>query len=478
MLNARRAVFAALLAVLAAPGLRASPKRPNVLIVIADDCTCADLPDYGGTNIRTPAISRLAREGPLFERAYASTAMCQPCRAELYTDLFPLRNGCAWNRAPSRPGVRSLPHHPGVLGYRVGLAGKVHVAPRSVFPFEEVAGWESNCTREPTRPHDLGHAQAFMTRDAPQPFCLVVALVVPHVPWVMGGASTLRPAQRRLPPTLADTPTTREDYARYLVEIAYMDAQAGALLDLLDEAGLAASTLTIFISEQGSQFPGHMRTCREAGARTASIVRWPDRVPAGRRTRALVQYVDVLPTLVELAGGDPEAARPPLDGRSFAAVLRGERDAHRNFAYGLHHNVPEGPPYPIPTVTDGEWRYVRNLTPERLSIEKHTMGLLGGSAPHNAYWPSWMAHSRNRPEVLHLVERHMRRPAEELYHVAGDPWNLDNRAGDPCCAAIHARLAAELDRWMATQRDPGAAMDRLEVLQEVRRAGRDPEHRR
>ena len=74
-------------------------KPPNFLIIMADDCTHNDLPVYGGVNARTPNIDRLAAEGLVFARAYLSAAMCQPCRAELYTGQFPMRNGCAWNHS-------------------------------------------------------------------------------------------------------------------------------------------------------------------------------------------------------------------------------------------------------------------------------------------------------------------------------------------------------------------------------------------
>jgi len=101
--------------------------RPNFLIALADDCTHNDLPLYGGRNAHAPNIDALARQGLTFNRAYLCMAMCQPCRAELYTGQCPLRNGCAWNHSASRPGTRSLPQHLGKLGYRTGLAGKVHL---------------------------------------------------------------------------------------------------------------------------------------------------------------------------------------------------------------------------------------------------------------------------------------------------------------------------------------------------------------
>ena len=84
-------------------------ERPNVLIIMADDCTYNDLPLYGGKNAQTPNIDRLASEGLTFRRAYLSEAMCQPCRAELFSGQYPMRNGCAWNHAASRSTTESIP---------------------------------------------------------------------------------------------------------------------------------------------------------------------------------------------------------------------------------------------------------------------------------------------------------------------------------------------------------------------------------
>ena len=133
--------------------------RPNFLIIMADDCTHNDLPVYGGRNAITPNIDRLASQGLVFNKAYLSEAMCQPCRAELYSGLYPLSNGCAWNHSASRPSIKSMPHYLGEAGYRVGLAGKVHVKPSSAFPFESVSGFDRNCVRNPTQQHDLANAK-------------------------------------------------------------------------------------------------------------------------------------------------------------------------------------------------------------------------------------------------------------------------------------------------------------------------------
>ena len=130
---------------------------------------------------------------------------------------------------------KGIPQILGKLGYRVGLAGKTHIRPSSVFPFEKVEGFDPNCVRNPTQAHDLGPIKQFMAKD--DPFCLVVALTEPHVPWVMGDASKYPPKKLKLPPNIADTPRTREDFSKYLAEITYMDGQVGEILDSLDKSG-------------------------------------------------------------------------------------------------------------------------------------------------------------------------------------------------------------------------------------------------
>jgi len=451
----------------AAPAGQSRQRRPNFLLILADDCTYSDLPVYGGQNAQTPNLDRLTEEGLVFDRAYLSSAMCQPCRAELYTGQYPMRNGCAWNHSASRPDVTSMPHHLGDLGYRVGLAGKVHVKPAKAFPFDAVDGFDPNCVRSPTRPHDTEGIRRFMEADTDQPFCLVVALVEPHVPWVMGGASRYPVEKLKLPPNIADTPRTREAYARYLAEISYMDGQVGEILAVLNETGEADNTLVLFTSEQGSQFPGCKWTNWDIGLHTALIARWPSRIRSGQRTDAMVQYADILPTLTAIAGG--EKSTREYDGTSFFPVLLGQEDTHRRFVYGMHNNIPEGPPYPIRTISDGQYRYIRNLRPDEIYIEKHLMGWTGEGELNNPYWATWIREAWSDGRTYNLVKRYMSRPAEELYHTARDPYEMVNLADDPEFSATKARLSAELDRWMREQADPGTLQDTAEALQAARR---------
>ena len=433
--------------------------RPNFLVILADDCTYNDLPLYGGQNARTPHIDRLASEGLTFNRAYLSSSMCQPCRAELYSGLYPLSNGCSWNHSGCRPGITGMPQALGKLGYRVGLAGKRHIRPEKVFPFAKIAGFDQNCVRSPTQPHELGPIREFMKGKGDQPFCLVVALTEPHVPWVMGDASKYPPKKLKLPPNVADTPRTREDFSKYLAEITYMDGQVGDILKTLQETGKANDTLVLFSSEQGSQFPGCKWTTWDTGLHTALVARWPGKVAKGKRTDAMVQYADVLPTLLALGGGKGK----DLDGTSFEGVLLGKKEKHRTFTYGMHNNIPEGPPYPTRTVFDGEFRFTMNLTPGELYIEKHLMGLKGNAVLNNPYWSTWVRDSWNKPKIYSLVKRYQLRPPEALYHTASDPYEMNNLADDPDHQARKEALSKELLRWMKEQGDPGIKLDTMKA---------------
>ena len=440
-------------------------EKPNFLIIIGDDCTYNDLPLYGGENAKTPHLDALASRGLTFNQAYLAEAMCQPCRAELYTGQYPLSNGSAWNHSSSRPETRSLPHYLRPLGYKVGLAGKVHVKPADAFPFDKVEGYDPSCVRDPTEAHDNGPIKEYMSGD--DAFCLVVALVEPHVPWVMGDASQYPPKSLKLPPNLADTPVTRDHFSNYLAEITYMDDQVGEILEALEATGKKDNTLVLFTSEQGSQFPGSKWTNWNTGLHTALIAEWPGTVPSGKRTDALVQYADVAPTLIALAGGEIESH---IDGSSFAEVLHGNTDEHRDFAYGLHNNLPEGPRYPIRSVTDGRFRYIRNLLPNELYIEKH---LMGGGKLKNPYWATWMGDDpMKKPNSYRNIKRYMLRPREQLYHTAEDPYEMENLAKDSGYGEVKASLSAALDAWMESEGDPGAAVDTVEAL----KAARQMEH--
>ena len=124
----------ALLSLIATHSVSAS-ERPNILLVIADDCTHLDLGCYGGQAL-TPNIDRLATEGMQFNRCFQTTAMCSPTRHAIYTGLYPVKSGAYTNHTFVYPDVESIVGDLQPLGYRVALSGKTHINPPSAFPFE------------------------------------------------------------------------------------------------------------------------------------------------------------------------------------------------------------------------------------------------------------------------------------------------------------------------------------------------------
>jgi N-sulfoglucosamine sulfohydrolase len=438
----------------------AQPTRPNFVFLLGDDITYNDLPAFGGRNVKTPNIDRLAREGMRFTRAYCAMSMCAPFRAELYTGLYPVRNGVAWNHSIAREGTKSICHHLRELDYRVGITGKTHVKPAGVFPFDNVKDF-------PAGPG----VHEYLTRDPSQPFCLFICSHNAHPPWRAGDASRLDRAAITLPPVLHDNPPTRDTYTRYLAEIAAFDDEVGEVLKLLTETGFANNTLVMLSSEQGWDFAFGKWTNWDIGVRSALIARWPGHTKPGTQTDALVQIADIVPTFVAAAGGDPAVHK--FDGVSFLPVLQGTSDKHRQYVYGLHNNVPEGNPYPIRSVRDDEFHYLVNLKHDQPYHEKHLM-TEGPAKRYDLQW--WQAlhdaAEQGDTSAKKLYDKYHHRPAEELYRVDEDPWEMNNLADKPEYAEAKRRLRAELERWMAEQNDPGAAMDDPAVHAANREAGR------
>ncbi|MHC4170882.1 MAG: heparan N-sulfatase, partial [Planctomycetota bacterium] len=116
-----------------------------------------------------------------------------------------------------------------------------------------------------------------------------------------------------------------------------------------------------------------------------------------------------------------------------------------------------------------QYRYIRNLTPDEIYIEKHLMDWPGDGQLNNPYWATWIRDAWTQPHTYDMVKRYMHRPAEQLYNTAEDPYELTNLADDPALASVKSRLSAELDRWMKAQGDPGAPQDTHDAIQAARR---------
>ena len=435
------ALLLALAPACARSAAQAAP-RPNFLVIVADDLTFRDIGCYGG-QAHTPNLDRLAGEGMRMTRCFQAAPMCSPTRHCLYTGLYPVKSGAYPNHAFAKTGTKSIVHSLAPAGYRVALSGKSHVAPEAVFPFE-LSGDKSS--------PEFGAIERVMSESkaSGQPFCLFVCSREPHDPWTLGDATHYPPESLRLPPYFVDTPETRRAYSRYLAEVEVFDAEVGHALALLEQHGLSENTFVLALSEQGSSLPFGKWTLYDTGIQSACVARWPGKIAPGSVSDALVEYVDVMPTLLEVAG---VAVPDGLDGRSFLPVLLGREKHHKDYVYALQTTRGTRLPtdhYAIRAVRSERYKYIRNLTPE-VTFE---------FPPASVVFKSWVREGvAGDKDAEDKVRRCQNRPAEELYDLEKDPYELHDLAGDPALAATKAELSAKLDAWMASQGDQGEATE-------------------
>lgn len=319
--------------------------RPNVVVILADDLGVGDCGFSGGTDVPTPAIDRLAREGTICTQAYA-TPSCSPTRAALLTGRYPGRFGIEDNRPLDGPTAgfdRREVLLPALLrdhGYRTALVGKWHLGTGPHGPlargFDEFTGWIGAAgkyidpplvtgdtrTVQPGWVDDLVAERAvdFIRAHAAEPFFLHVAFMAAHLP------------QEALPEDLARFAHLEGKRRMAAALISRLDAAVGRVLGGLHEAGVDDDTLVLFTSDNGAE-PAVLGTSNgphrgqkfdvlEGGIHVPFAIRWPARVPAGRRFTAPVHVFDIFATAAAAAGVEPPQA---LDGIDLVPFVRGER---------------------------------------------------------------------------------------------------------------------------------------------------------
>lgn len=434
----------------AATALADGPGRPDVVLFLADDLGWADCSIHGGRGVPTPNMARLAAAGMTFTHAFVASPSCAPSRAALLSGLSPMRNGAMANHAKPRPGVKLWPAYFRELGYEVVAIGKVgHYAHVTGYGFDHVSHYkyhQDDC---------IAAAVAWLAaRRSSKPLCLLVGTNWPHVPWP--AETTIAADRLALPPIYPDTAELRSAFARYLQAVALADRDLGQTLDAA-RRHLGSDTPFVFTSDHGPQLPFGKWNCYDGGVRVPLVVAWPGRVRPGSTSDALVSWTDLLPTVLEMVGGRaPEA----LDGRSFAAVCRGETAGHRDRIF-LTHSSDGGHAmncYPIRAVRTRHWKYIRNLDP---GAEFHSHIDRGKSGSDGRdYWDACVAAAKTDPALAAFVGRYHTRPADELYDMTADPWETTNLAGEVSRAATLRELRAALDQWMAEQGDTGMGTER------------------
>lgn len=374
--------------------------RPNLVVILVDDLGPGDYSAFGTSDIKTPNIDRLFREGLAFDNFYASCCVCSPTRAALLTGCDPDRVGVpgvirttpenSWGWLA--PGATLLPELLKPAGYRSAIIGKWHLGlespntptERGFDHFHGFLGdmmddyWThrrdgQNFMRLGNQVIDPeGHATDLFTDWACQwiteqgrmdnPFFLYLAYNAPHDP--------IQPPPDWLQKVRARAPQMPEPRAKLVAFIEHLDHGIGRVLQTLEQTGLAGQTLVVFTSDNGGRRDlganngpwrsekGHMY---EGGLRVPCAFRWPGVVPRSAATARPSATIDLFPTLLEAAGVERPAA---IDGISLLDTLRGDQAPNLQEPRDLYFVRREGGlnfgGKTIEALRRGDWKLVQD----------------------------------------------------------------------------------------------------------------------
>jgi arylsulfatase A-like enzyme len=465
----------------------ARPDPPNFVIVVADDLGYGDVGFYGNASVRTPRLDGLAEAGMRFTDFHSSGTVCSPTRAGLLTGRYQHRAGLplTLNADPStnrhhglHPEEVTFPELLRAEGYATALFGKWHLGYDAAFHplqhgFDEFRGfisgnidyvshydrlgahdwWDGKRRREESgyATHLVTeHALRFIAEHEAKPFVLVVSYPAPHEPYQGPGDPPVRGPRAR--PAPREPERIAQTYRRM---VAALDEGIGRIVDALDQRGLGERTLVWFLSDNGANRHGSNLPWRgskgsvwEGGHRVPAIVRWPGVVPAGRRSDALAASLDVMPTLLALAGmAAPDGHE--LDGHDLSARLRGAAPAPaRTLFWGSHG---EG------AVRRGPWKLVLNPAGRRgiglydLDVDPGELANLASEQPERvaelraalvAWWADVAEGATLQPGAAAQPERRSSSPLESLAarsaaNAAGRPAMAATFAASRSCASAH-----------------------------------------
>jgi len=428
--------------------------KPNFVITIADDHGVYHSSPYGAAGIQTPNLQRLAETGLRFDNAYVASPACAPSRAALFTGMMPYRNGIVGNHEfKLKPGVVSLVPQLLAQGYeivfhgKVGHSGKKHYGAYVPAEVKILGGGGLQQTMT------LDEVEAFLRNrpaEAP-PLALFLGWTDTHTAWPAKEDARISPDEVVIPARIYDTPETRVEMTRYIEGAEAIDRRLGQTKALIETYLDPANTLTLYTSDHGMPWPFGKWSLYEAGIRTSLIVSWPGKIKPDTTTAAMVSWIDLVPTLIDLAGG---SAPEGIDGRSFADVLFGRTDRHRDEIFATHKGDNDKNVYPIRSVRVGPWKYILNLHPEFAytthtdvwAKEKPMTDRFWTHAGH--HWDSYLEAAKSDPAAAAFLRDYHSNPAEELYHLGRDPFEEHNQAAAPEHASVLKLLRYKIAQRM------------------------------
>jgi N-sulfoglucosamine sulfohydrolase len=416
-----------------------SPDRPNIVVYVADDLGWRDTGVYGNGAVRTPSIDRIARSGLVVRYAFVTSPQCSPSRISILSGRYPHTTRTEDLHTPTPAGVRILPSYLQSAGYFTGMMAKTHLGPNAERQFQ----WYS--------PETVAALPAFLDSAGTRPFFLWVAFHEPHRPYDTTAAPRHAPQRSVVTPYLVDTPATRIDVARYYDAIATMDGKIGEMTAELERRGLTGKTLVVFLSDNGAPFPREKGTLYDGGTREPLLFSWPGVIRPGTvYDQAPVSLVDLMPTLLEVAGLVPDSL---VQGRSFRSLFTAPGSFTPQeyvFSERNWHDCDEHQR----AVRDGRWKLIR--TDAYTDLPLCTAADIGMSPSFQSLRQrATLAPARLTPAQRRLFEAP--RARLELYDLERDPWEVHNLAAEPAQAERVRKMAAVLQAWMEGTDDFPAA---------------------
>jgi arylsulfatase A-like enzyme len=387
---------AALLVALALAGCRAPEGPPNVLFVTVDTLRADHCSLYGYARPTTPRLDGLARDGSVFEHAYAPMATTAPSHSTMFTGLLPRRHGVVKNGLVLDAGQDTLAEAFSRRGYRTAAIVSSFVLERRFGLDQGFASYDDRFERTGgslERPEDdpspLGldqradrtfekarawlKAAGYLDRQKTSaPFFLWVHFFDPHEPYAP-------PRELRRMFRSDEKRRHAADIAAYDAEVRFTDTQIGALADALEAAGRLDDTLFVVTADHGEGLwdhgeSGHGLHVYEEAVRVPLVVRWPAALRRARRLSGPVSLADLRPTLLELTGAIEER---PGDGTSLAALLRTGRSGDPNrpiFLERREYEYSRGRPWLKGEMTAlrlGRFKYIE--APEENRVELYDL---------------------------------------------------------------------------------------------------------
>ena len=400
--------------------------RPNILYLHSHD-TGRYVQPYG-FGVPTPRIQGLAEQGILFRQAFCAASTCSAARACLLTGQYAHTNGML-GLAHRGWSLHDYTHHVvhtlRKVGYHSTLIGEQHISKRP-----DVIGYDRVVKIPTTRVDDVAPVTIDILRNAPaEPFFLSVGFFETHrefFPAVAGDEHYVRP-----PANLPDTAETRADMAAFVASARSLDRGVGAVLDALDDTGLARNTLVICTTDHGIAFPGAKATMSDRGTGVMLILRGPGGFAGGKASDALVSHIDLFPTICDvLEIGHPDW----LQGNSLLPIVTGSAAEVRDAVYaeGTYHAAYE----PQRAIRTQRWKLVRRFGERRLPV-----------LPNIDDSPSkevWLRNGYAEREIAPV----------QLYDLVFDPNEACNVIDRPEHAGVAADLGERLQRWMRDTGDP------------------------